>query len=91
MIVGGTIKNMKFNSNTSEYNLEYLSNGNKTIIYINRELRYPDGLNITYSDCSTVIIYSNLRYIEIDGSKCGGQLVKIHIVNSSEIINITNI
>ena len=43
MIVGGTIKNMKFNSDTSEYNLEYFSNGNKTIIYINRELYYPDG------------------------------------------------
>ena len=57
-IVGGKIINMNFNSLTSEFNLEYISNGNRTYIYLNRDfyltIRVLDGLSIL-----EIVIFDN--------------------------------
>ena len=79
LYVGGKVIDTNFNSELNEYYLKYTSNGNPTIIYVNRNLRYPKGINISYSDCSKIILSKDLQYIKIDGSLCNGTDVKVII------------
>ena len=79
LYVGGKVIDTYFNSELSEYYLKYTSNGNPSVIYINRNLRYINGINISYSDCSKVIFSKDLQYIKIDGSLCNGTDIKVII------------